>query len=604
MTHPTVASILLPSSPPTRPAPLVNALATPVRNRYFYGKLLDEMHLEMEQSYFIDKRWLLNRLGLGAGVMCGLTVSLTADKQKVLIDPGVALDTLGREIIVPQRTRPIDPRRLTDDCGSEIKPPLDGAATVLVGVGYHECDTEPTPALACECDDDGCQYGAVRERYTVIVERGELPGDRRICDRLFTPGAGSVPADVWSARMARIGGLAAGCGTGTECPWVPLALLTVEADGTVSAVDVRVRVPVVSNVMLLNLILCLASELDVCCGGGPPPVDTLTLTALDPTQFVATAGQLVQPRPKVRVDRNGTPSDGEHVTWSVGPNDGKVAANGPETGSVTTVTANGGIGELPVWRAPNQGGVAKLTASVAGATPGSVDFTLKVEAGVMPPRILAMWPPNGSDVRLTSAALDASGVKLWLKRPFVDLTFDRDMVMAELQADPALPDAWLRAALVEGSIALHTTAVAVLPAGRLRPLTPRFQKQVAAIGGQAGSTYRFILTDLDLQGLTNDFRNSVLVMVRAENGNITAMVDGQLLDAEFDARLVDPQNVSTPLFGELWKAAAPGAPPIVSGLASLVHLKIMQNTVPTTLVQSGDGVPGGLFHGYFGVHKP
>ena len=49
-------------------------LETPERNRYFYGKLLDEASLRMEQSYFNQKRWMMNRLGLGSGVLCGLQV--------------------------------------------------------------------------------------------------------------------------------------------------------------------------------------------------------------------------------------------------------------------------------------------------------------------------------------------------------------------------------------------------------------------------------------------------------------------------------------------------------------------------------------------------
>ena len=46
------------------------ALAAPERNHYFYGKLLDEQHLTMEQRYFNQKRWLLNRLTVGGGVLC------------------------------------------------------------------------------------------------------------------------------------------------------------------------------------------------------------------------------------------------------------------------------------------------------------------------------------------------------------------------------------------------------------------------------------------------------------------------------------------------------------------------------------------------------
>jgi hypothetical protein len=43
-------------------------LKVPVRNRYFYGKLLDVHQLEMEQEYFNAKRQLLNRLVTGPGV--------------------------------------------------------------------------------------------------------------------------------------------------------------------------------------------------------------------------------------------------------------------------------------------------------------------------------------------------------------------------------------------------------------------------------------------------------------------------------------------------------------------------------------------------------
>ena len=59
----------------------LNELRTPARNHYFYGKLLDVFHFQMEQTYFNRKRWLLNRLGLGSGVLCGLEVILADDGQ-------------------------------------------------------------------------------------------------------------------------------------------------------------------------------------------------------------------------------------------------------------------------------------------------------------------------------------------------------------------------------------------------------------------------------------------------------------------------------------------------------------------------------------------
>src|ERR1051326_8233281 len=88
---------------------VLRQLATPTRNRYFYGKLLDTFHFELEQNYGNRKRWLLNRLTLGSGVVCGLSVAITNDGKSVLVQPGVAIDQLGREIVVPAVSIPVDP---------------------------------------------------------------------------------------------------------------------------------------------------------------------------------------------------------------------------------------------------------------------------------------------------------------------------------------------------------------------------------------------------------------------------------------------------------------------------------------------------------------
>ena len=50
---------------------------SPVRNRYFYGKLLDVFHFDLEQTYLNTKRWTLNRLITGYGVVYGLNVSFS-----------------------------------------------------------------------------------------------------------------------------------------------------------------------------------------------------------------------------------------------------------------------------------------------------------------------------------------------------------------------------------------------------------------------------------------------------------------------------------------------------------------------------------------------
>ena len=69
------------------------------RNHYFYGKLMTVRDFENEQTYMNDKRRLGNRMLHGAGIVSGLGV-LLVDNQTISLEAGMALDYLGREIVV------------------------------------------------------------------------------------------------------------------------------------------------------------------------------------------------------------------------------------------------------------------------------------------------------------------------------------------------------------------------------------------------------------------------------------------------------------------------------------------------------------------------
>jgi hypothetical protein len=188
-------------------------ICTPVRNRYFYGKLLDVFHFELEQNYFNNKRWLLNRVVTGYGVVCGLNVSLGSDGQSVVVSPGVAIDKCGREIILCQQSEscPLPPPTAppaapaptaapgqptggsttgtgTGTQPTQPTPPAPPAATTMNGdcsetsgnychlcICYHECLTDPSPTLGGDCDcQPACTPGAVRERYCLKIVDGKL----------------------------------------------------------------------------------------------------------------------------------------------------------------------------------------------------------------------------------------------------------------------------------------------------------------------------------------------------------------------------------------------------------------------------------------------
>jgi len=158
-------------------SPGLGALSAPRRNHYFYGKLLDEHDFRMEQEYFNRKRWLLNRLGLGSGVLCGLEVAAKGGSggvsPAVCISPGVAVDALGREIIVPQAVC-LDPWKVTGECG-QVLAELDKkeAAVVQLCLSYRECFADYLPAMVTDCNTaDQCAPGMIVEGFCIHVRPG------------------------------------------------------------------------------------------------------------------------------------------------------------------------------------------------------------------------------------------------------------------------------------------------------------------------------------------------------------------------------------------------------------------------------------------------
>jgi hypothetical protein len=177
-----------------------------VRTRYFHGQLLEVQQFEGEQRYLNEKRWLINRLVLGYGVVCGLNVK--ADAQSVRVTAGVALDQAGREIIVPCTSKPIPvPPRPPREEQPEPRPEQEGGYDSTDEEGedrssrdedydrdedkekwmhlvicFHECHSDPAPIEAGECDaDPDCEYGAVRERYRLELRPGRLRSPYQEC---------------------------------------------------------------------------------------------------------------------------------------------------------------------------------------------------------------------------------------------------------------------------------------------------------------------------------------------------------------------------------------------------------------------------------------
>lgn len=243
------------------------ALMAPRRNKFFYGKMLDEMHLQMEQDYFNGKRWMLNRLGLGNGVLCGLNV--TVKDKFICISRGVAIDPQGREIVVPE-SQLFDPWKVTDPAGSELT--RTAAHKVYVCVAYRECATDYVPVLVTDCDNANQQApSTIKESYCVMIteippEVLSLSVDPDLCKALTESADDETRrkgiCEALSKRScAEIGG--------SKC--IVLASIELNSDGTIATpIDRCSARPVIyGNPELFEMLMCLSEQ-----GGsgtvGPP----------------------------------------------------------------------------------------------------------------------------------------------------------------------------------------------------------------------------------------------------------------------------------------------------------------------------------------------
>ena len=69
------------------------------RNRYYPGKMLVSADFLAEQTYFNNKRRFINNLMYGSGIVCGCGV-FNLDDLSIMVESGVAIDGMGREIII------------------------------------------------------------------------------------------------------------------------------------------------------------------------------------------------------------------------------------------------------------------------------------------------------------------------------------------------------------------------------------------------------------------------------------------------------------------------------------------------------------------------
>jgi len=135
------------------------------RNHYFAGKMLNARDLAAEQAYFNEKRWLVNRMVLGWGIVCGLDVCV--DGCGLTIRPGLALDCCGHELLVcDRRSLPVEKFvEVLGDGGEEHE-----SARWVLCLEYRERHVEPCdPDPGCHGEGRGGKFNRIRDDYTLRI---------------------------------------------------------------------------------------------------------------------------------------------------------------------------------------------------------------------------------------------------------------------------------------------------------------------------------------------------------------------------------------------------------------------------------------------------
>jgi hypothetical protein len=147
------------------------------RNNYFTGKLLVERDFTDEQRYLMGKQRRHNQRLHGWGAVCGLKVKPhpTCPDRFVIIEPGMAIDCCGREILVTREEYfDFEAQFLANwqkQYGPNAQPDPSAPHKIQICVSYRECGTEDIPALFddCNCDATSCQPNRILESYGLDV---------------------------------------------------------------------------------------------------------------------------------------------------------------------------------------------------------------------------------------------------------------------------------------------------------------------------------------------------------------------------------------------------------------------------------------------------
>jgi hypothetical protein len=198
--------------------------------RYFPMQLITDTELTLEQNYFRDKLRRHNLFLHGWGVVCGAAVcrvpipsSADFEPWKVKITPGYIIGPYGDEIYIDCeytidiRTGRADQSQADPFCSEPMAQSLE--SPVYVAVKYKEIKKRPVRVqpVGCGCDETRCEYSRLQDSYEVGI-LPQCPESHR-------------------DQQSSLAGCLLHCPPCPSDPWVVLARVEFEDDGTITTID-------------------------------------------------------------------------------------------------------------------------------------------------------------------------------------------------------------------------------------------------------------------------------------------------------------------------------------------------------------------------------
>lgn len=186
------------------------------RVNYVLGMILGQNEFLQDQLYFLNRDNLHHRILHGYGTVSGLQVHLRDNNEgpEVLIEPGYAIDPLGRIICVsPTQCASLNGWISTNADDLDLQPgspPNSSTLRIYIALCYRECatDVEPIPGRPCRTEAETqaatrLQDGFRLEFRTSPPAQVEEDGIRELCDLLANIEIGAA-GDTFTTREALI----------------------------------------------------------------------------------------------------------------------------------------------------------------------------------------------------------------------------------------------------------------------------------------------------------------------------------------------------------------------------------------------------------------